>query len=75
VFEKIRKMSIGKFAVLLALVSVITYVAFKEILMPRLMNSSIAVNMVKESAMDKEYRDKILKQMYDGYLRKMAGME
>jgi hypothetical protein len=68
-------MSMGKFAALLAIVSVIFYVAFKEILLPKFMNSAIAIKIAKESAMDKEYRDNILKQMYDSYLRKMAGRE
>ncbi len=75
VIEKIRNMSIGKFAVMLAIVSVVFYVAIKEILLPKLMNSSIAVTIAKESAMDREYRDKVLKQMYDSYQRKMAGRE
>ncbi len=75
VFEKIRNMSVWRFAISLAIISVILYVAFKAILLPKLMNSSIAVTIVKENSMDREYRDRVLKQMYDSYMRKMADGE
>jgi hypothetical protein len=75
VFDKIGNVSVGKLAVLLAIVSVIFYFIFRGILVPKIMSSSIGIRIAKESAMDKEYRDKVLRQMYDSYQRKMAGRE
>ncbi len=75
VLEKIKSISIGKSAAVLAIMSVIFYIAFKQILLPKFMNSSLAIKITKESYMDREYRDSILTQMYGSYVRKMAGRE
>jgi len=72
VIEKINKMSIEKFACLLTIAIILFYLA-SEIVIVVLKNSSIFNIFIMEHEIDTDYRDKMVKKIYDSYSRKMSG--